>query len=148
MGALSDALKNVQKHAFQTETILDKIRNVGQPGSRLTPARSSRNDARVGARLDFGSNFTKDGKQYQNVNFQLNKDADESSIRALVKQNGTHTKYAEVPVLISPPNVPTTKVDKEGKKVPLSQKEMQAAEKVELRKRTNQLFVDMFSALK
>ena len=101
MGVLSDTLKSLRIHANKSSSIEDKMKTAGQPGSRLTPARSNRNDTKLGGRLDFGSTFTKDGKQYQNVNFQLNKNAESESIQAMVKKNGTDKKYVEVPVLVS-----------------------------------------------
>lgn len=102
----------------------------------------------MGGRIDWGSIFTRDGKQYQNVNLQLNKNAENSSIKKLVEKHGSHKKYAEVSVLVSPPVVPTTKRDKKGKEVPLSEKEVKAATEAELEKRKDKMFEDLLRAVK
>ncbi|KAF2722986.1 hypothetical protein K431DRAFT_345175, partial [Polychaeton citri CBS 116435] len=83
MGILNKVLVRIRQGAERSSSIIQALKSVHDAGGRVTPARSSRNDAQIGGRLDWGTKFTRDGQQYQNVNFQLNKEAQDSSIKGL-----------------------------------------------------------------
>ncbi|KAK5113995.1 hypothetical protein LTR62_003118 [Meristemomyces frigidus] len=146
MGVLEKTLNAIKQRAQASKSILQALKTGHDEGKRAAPARSSRNDAQIGGRLDWGSRFTRNGQEYQNVNFQLNKEAKDSSIKQLVKKNGTHKKYAEVAVPVSDPQVATEKVEG-GKKIKLSDQEIAAAKERELAKRRDNMFKDLNDAL-
>lgn len=71
----------------------------GIPGHRAGPTQASNNDAKIGARLDYGERFEQDGKGYQRVNFQLNKGAERTTIRELANKD-PHKVWASADIRI------------------------------------------------
>ncbi|OQN95201.1 hypothetical protein B0A48_18624 [Cryoendolithus antarcticus] len=124
MGVLEKTLSAIRQRAQASKSILQALKTGHNEGSRAAPARSTRNDAQIGGRLDW----------------------DPSSLKMLVKKNGTHKKYAEVAVPVSDPQVPTETVEG-GKKVKLSDKEIAAAKERELANRRDKMFKDLDDAL-
>jgi hypothetical protein len=56
-------------------------------GTRAQPAKTGKNDAAVGSRLDFGPTTTKNKDTVRKFNFQLNKDASNSSVKKLAAKD-------------------------------------------------------------
>ncbi|KXT03796.1 hypothetical protein AC578_737 [Pseudocercospora eumusae] len=72
-----------------------------EAGTRAAPARGGKHDKQVGGRIDYGDKHQIGEKLYRRVKFQLNKDADDKSVRELAKQS--HKIWAEADVQIDPP---------------------------------------------
>ncbi|DAA72767.1 TPA_exp: Uncharacterized protein A8136_5436 [Trichophyton benhamiae CBS 112371] len=72
----------------------------GTAGTRAAPTQSGTNDEKMGGRLDFGERFEKDGKVYCRFNFQLNKNAENKTLRDLARDN-THKKWSSAEIEIS-----------------------------------------------
>ncbi|KAF8514928.1 hypothetical protein BU17DRAFT_15084, partial [Hysterangium stoloniferum] len=64
-------------------------------GSRVWPKQTQ--DKKLGARLDWGEKFQKDGHWYRNMVLQVNKDAENPAINEVAKK-GTHEKRAIIQV--------------------------------------------------
>jgi hypothetical protein len=69
-------------------------RGHGIPGTRAAPAQTGNNDKKIGSRLDNGETFTKDGKQYKRYKFQVNKGADDKTLKELADKN-SHEVWAQ-----------------------------------------------------
>jgi hypothetical protein len=53
--------------------------------------------------LDYGEKFVKDGKTYQRLNWQLNKDAENSTLKKLAQQDSHYVwSTADVAVVETP----------------------------------------------
>lgn len=75
----------------------------GTAGFRAAPTRSGNNDQKIGSRLDYGEKFLKDGKTYQRLNWQLNKDAENSTLKKLAQQDSHYVwSTADVEVVENP----------------------------------------------
>lgn len=72
-----------------------------EAGTRAVPARGGKHDKQVGGRIDHGDKHWEGGKLFRRLKFQLNKNADDKSVRELAKQS--HKIWAEVDVQIDPP---------------------------------------------
>lgn len=59
----------------------------GIPGTRAAPAQAGNNDKKIGSRLDNGETFTKGGKQYKRYKFQVNKGADDKTLKELADKD-------------------------------------------------------------
>ncbi len=71
----------------------------GVPGTRAAPTRSGNNDAKAGGRLDHGENYTKGNQTVHRVKYQLNKDAENTTLKKLAAQDSHKVwSYADVPV--------------------------------------------------
>lgn len=69
----------------------------GELGTRAAPAQAGNNDAEIGSRLDHGKKFIgEDGREYQRLKLQLNKQAADATLRKLAKQD-SHRAEADVP---------------------------------------------------
>jgi hypothetical protein len=86
-----------EQHSTPGETT---TRSGQHPGARFShpaassPTRSRTNDTKIGGRLDFGPKITKDGQEHQKLYYQLNKDAENSSIKKVAQQNGHQSGWA------------------------------------------------------
>ncbi|KAK0707061.1 hypothetical protein B0T26DRAFT_729017 [Lasiosphaeria miniovina] len=63
-------------------------------GVRAVPARTTTNDETIGCRLDFGPKLAGDKRQY---NFQLNKNARNTSVKKLAQKN-SHKVWSEAEI--------------------------------------------------
>jgi hypothetical protein len=80
-------------------------RGNGDLGTRAAPARSGNNDKKIGGRLDFGPKIIKNGQEYRKIFFQLNKDADDSTIKKLADKNSHQVwSEADIPIKEQPSN--------------------------------------------
>ncbi|MCJ1472450.1 hypothetical protein MMC13_001098 [Lambiella insularis] len=69
----------------------------GTPGTRAAPTQTPKNDANFGLRIDHGEKFNKGGKVFQRFNVQANKNAKNSTIRAMANKNSHQIlTYADV----------------------------------------------------
>lgn len=99
--ALLKALFQLEKYVQLESRATNIISGSGLPGNRAIPARTRKNDAYYGCRLDYGAVIQKDGKPYQErLKFQLNQNAADHSIRRVVKKHGSHRVCAQVDVEI------------------------------------------------
>ena len=71
----------------------------GIPGTRAAPTQAGNNDAKIGLRLDYGERFKIDGKEYLRVNLQVNKGAENPTLRALANKN-SHEVWSYADILI------------------------------------------------
>ncbi|KAF2473308.1 uncharacterized protein BDR25DRAFT_312401 [Lindgomyces ingoldianus] len=75
----------------------------GIAGFRAAPTRSGNNDQKISSQLDYGKKFVKDGKTYQRLNWQLNKDAENSTLKKLAQQDSHYVwSTADVEVVENP----------------------------------------------
>ncbi len=59
----------------------------GELGSRAAPTQVGKNDAKIGLRLDYGKEFQKDGKKYGRLNLQVNKKAENTTLKDLASKD-------------------------------------------------------------
>lgn len=69
------------------------LRGQGEPGHRAAPARGGNHDARIGSRIDIGEIIKKGGKEFRRYKFQLNVDAQDSTLRKKAAQD-SHKVYS------------------------------------------------------
>jgi len=72
----------------------------GQAGHRAGPTRAGNNDAKIGARLDYGEKFKKGNQDFLRLNFQINKGAERKTLKELANKN-SHKVWATADVLLS-----------------------------------------------
>ncbi|KAM5476215.1 hypothetical protein MauCBS54593_000900 [Microsporum audouinii] len=75
------------------------LRGLGEPGHRAAPARGGNHDARIGSRIDVGEITKKAGKEYRRYKFQLNSNAQDSTLKKKAAQN-SHMVYSTADVEI------------------------------------------------
>ncbi|KAK2855627.1 hypothetical protein FQN49_005007 [Arthroderma sp. PD_2] len=68
-------------------------KGTGVAGSRAAPTQAGTNDEKMGGRVDFGERFERNGKIYCRYTFQLNKNAENKTLRTLAQQD-THRKWS------------------------------------------------------
>lgn len=71
----------------------------GEPGHRAAPARGGNHDARIGSRIDVGEVIKKAGKDYRRYKFQLNLNAQDSTLKKKAAQD-SHKVYSTADVEI------------------------------------------------
>jgi hypothetical protein len=71
----------------------------GEPGHRAAPARGGNHDARIGSRIDVGELIKKAGKEYRRYKFQLNLNAQDSTLKKKAAQD-SHMVYSTADVEI------------------------------------------------
>lgn len=113
-------LNKLQGWVFQSRSQMEKILSgTGTPGTRAAPTQAGNNDANIGLRLDYGEIFNRDGKMYQRVNLQVNKGAENPTLKALGKNS--HEVWSHADVLIQSEQVASraaTVSDSAGQAVP------------------------------
>ncbi|KAL9023352.1 MAG: hypothetical protein Q9196_007255, partial [Gyalolechia fulgens] len=73
---------------------------LGTPGTRAAPAQTGVNDTRIGSRLDNAQTIIKeDGKQYKRYELQINKNADDPTLKKMANKD-SHKVWAEALVPI------------------------------------------------
>lgn len=75
------------------------LRGQGEPGHRAAPARGENHDARIGSRIDVGEIIKKAGKEYRRYKFQLNLNAQDSTLKKKAAQD-SHKVYSTADVEI------------------------------------------------
>ena len=86
VSALVASARALRDHILQTKSrTLAFVQAQGAAGHRFAPKQLGNNDARIGCRLDNGENLAKAGKQYKRYKFQLNKNADNTTLKDYVK---------------------------------------------------------------
>ena len=85
---------NMSKSAIKTLLSGD-----GVPGTRAAPTRSGNHDAKAGGRLDHGENYKKGNQTVHRLKFQLNKNAENATLKKLAAQDSHKVwSYADVPM--------------------------------------------------
>lgn len=77
--------------------ILKIAQGQGIAGTRAAPSQSGPNDTKIGSRLDNGEKFLKDNKEYKRYKWQLNKNADNATLKDLANKN-SHQVWAEADI--------------------------------------------------
>lgn len=85
---------------LQSRTRIERVvSGTGTPGTRAAPTQAGSNDAKIGLRLDYGEKFRKDGKTYMRVNLQVNKGAENPTLKALANKN-SHEVWSYADILV------------------------------------------------
>jgi hypothetical protein len=96
--ALKSSLQTLKAWILQSNSRVQKIANgQGNAGTRAAPAQSGSNDKKIGSRLDNGETFTKNGKEYKRYKFQINKGADDTTLKQLADKN-SHKVWAQADI--------------------------------------------------
>jgi hypothetical protein len=102
--SLKNSLHSLKNWVFQSESRVQTIaRGQGTAGTRAAPTKSGNNDKKIGSRLDHGETFTKDGHQYKRFKFQVNKGAEDKTLKQLADKN-SHAVYAEADLRLGQPD--------------------------------------------
>ncbi|KAJ5086508.1 hypothetical protein NUU61_007815 [Penicillium alfredii] len=72
----------------------------GIAGTRAAPSQSGPNDTKIGSRLDNGEKIVKEGKDYKRYKWQLNKNADNATLKELANKD-SHKVWAEADVSVT-----------------------------------------------
>ena len=108
--AVKDSLKNLQAWVFQSPSRVKTIADgQGTPGTRAAPTQLSTNDKKIGSRLDNGEKIIKDEKEYRRYKFQINKGADNATLKQLANQD-SHKVWSQADVPIGGEGLPDDKV--------------------------------------
>lgn len=74
-------------------------RGEGTPGTRAAPAQAGNNDKKIGTRLDNAETIDRDGKKFRRYKFQVNKGADNPTLKTLADKNSHEVwSHADMPV--------------------------------------------------
>ncbi|KAJ4992999.1 hypothetical protein SVAN01_01351 [Stagonosporopsis vannaccii] len=93
--SLKVSLQSLKDWVFQSKSRVQKIASgQGTAGTRAAPAQSGTNDKTIGSRLDNGETFDKDGRQYKRYKFQVNKGADDKTLKDLANKD-SHKVWAQ-----------------------------------------------------
>lgn len=98
--SIKDSIRSIQAWVMQSESRIAKIAaGNGTPGDRAAPTRTTKNDQKIGARLDNGERFELDGQVYMRYKVQLNKGAENPTLKALADKNSHEVwSQADLPV--------------------------------------------------
>jgi len=98
--AVKDSLKSLKAWVFQSPSRVKKIaEGKGAPGTRAAPAQAGTNDKKIGSRLDNGETVVKSGKEYKRYKFQINKGADNSTLKQLANKDSHKVwSQADIPI--------------------------------------------------
>ncbi|KAI9923367.1 hypothetical protein ASPWEDRAFT_403846 [Aspergillus wentii DTO 134E9] len=86
-----EALMTYIKQSKSRRTTI--LHGQGEPGHRAAPARGGNHDARIGSRIDVGEIIKKAGKEYRRYKFQLNSNAQDSTLKKKAAQD-SHMVYS------------------------------------------------------
>ena len=93
--ALKSSLQDLKNWVLQSNSRVQTIAaGQGTAGTRAAPTQSGNNDKKIGSRLDNGEVFNKDGKSYKRYKFQVNKGADDRTLKDLADKN-SHKVWAQ-----------------------------------------------------
>ncbi|KAL8703900.1 MAG: hypothetical protein Q9201_002912 [Fulgogasparrea decipioides] len=98
--ALKDSLESLKAWVLRSPS---RVKNIaegnGIPGTRAAPTQLSRNDKKIGSRLDNGEKIIKSGKEYKQYKFQINKGADNSTLKELANKDSHKVwSQADIPI--------------------------------------------------
>ncbi|KAH9871023.1 hypothetical protein J1614_006597 [Plenodomus biglobosus] len=97
---LKRSIQDLKTWVFQSRSRVQLIANgQGTAGTRAAPAQSGNNDKKIGSRLDNGENFTKDDKEYKRYKLQVNKGAEDKTLKRLADKD-SHTVWAQADAAI------------------------------------------------
>ncbi|KAF2496249.1 hypothetical protein BU16DRAFT_526754 [Lophium mytilinum] len=93
--SLKTSLQSLKTWVFQSPSRVQKIASgQGTAGTRAAPTQAGPNDKSIGSRLDNGETFTKNGKQYKRYKFQVNKGANDKTLKQLADKD-SHKVWAQ-----------------------------------------------------
>ncbi|KAJ9284671.1 hypothetical protein DTO021C3_7701 [Paecilomyces variotii] len=93
-----DALKNwVLGRSSQVTKLAS---GQGIAGTRAAPSQSGSNDTTIGSRLDNGEKITKDGKEYKRYKWQINKNAENATLKELANKD-SHRVWSEADIPVT-----------------------------------------------
>lgn len=96
--AMKESLDYI-KASMSKSAVKTLLSGDGVPGTRAAPTRSGNNDAKAGGRLDHGENYTKGNQTVHRLKYQLNKNAENTTLKKLAAQDSHKVwSYADVPV--------------------------------------------------
>jgi hypothetical protein len=85
---LVSSLTYLVKYDVKVVNILQTcVDNIANSGSCAWPSRKTSNDVKIGAQVDYGDKFLKDGKQYCSLVLQANKGAKSKQLKQLAAAN-------------------------------------------------------------
>ncbi|KJX96291.1 hypothetical protein TI39_contig679g00001 [Zymoseptoria brevis] len=98
--ALKESLKGLKTWVFASPSRVMKLaRGEGAPGTRAAPAQVGNNDKKIGVRLDNADTIVKDGKTFKRYKFQVNKGAENPTLKTLADKNSHEVwSHADIPV--------------------------------------------------
>ena len=106
--ALKESLKSLKAWVFASPSRVKKIaEGQGTPGTRAAPAQAGTNDTKIGLRLDNGDKIVRDGKEYKRYKLQVNKDADNATLKDLANKD-SHKVWSQTDVPIGEGTVEET----------------------------------------
>jgi len=94
--SLEALMAHIKQSKSRRTTILQAR---GEPGHRAAPARGSNHDAKIGSRIDVGEIVRKDEKEFRRYKFQLNSNAQDSTLKKKAAQD-SHKVYSTADVEI------------------------------------------------
>jgi hypothetical protein len=98
--ALKESLKSLKTWVLASPSRVAKLaRGEGTPGTRAAPAQAGNNDEKIGVRLDNADTIVKEGKKFKRYKFQVNKSADNPTLKTLADKNSHEVwSQADMPV--------------------------------------------------
>ncbi|KAJ6001654.1 hypothetical protein N7499_008847 [Penicillium canescens] len=84
----------------RSSQVLKLAQGQGIAGTRAAPAQAGTNDTKIGSRLDHGEKVIKDGKEYKRYKWQLNKNAENSTLKELANKD-SHKVWSEADVPVT-----------------------------------------------
>lgn len=102
--ARKKALTLLKNWVMDSSSRMKKLASgTGDSGARAAPARTKKNDQNLGSRIDYGPMWKDDKTEYRRYNWQLNSDANDSSIKKLAQKDSHKVwSHANVPVTPAP----------------------------------------------
>ena len=98
VSAIVAGARGLREYILQTPSrAIAFVKSQGTAGQRFAPKQSGNNDAKFGCRLDNGEVFIKDAKQYMRYKFQLNKNAENKTLKEHASKD-SHKVWAQVDV--------------------------------------------------
>ena len=75
--AIKDQLNTLRTWVLNSRSRVEKLVSGSETlGSRAVPTQTTRNDEKIGLRLNYGKQYEKDGKKYSRLNLQVIKGAE------------------------------------------------------------------------
>lgn len=98
--ALKESLKSLKSWVMASPSRMAKLaRGEGAPGTRAAPAQAGNNDKKIGVRLDNADTILKDGKKFKRYKFQVNKGAENPTLKSLADKNSHEVwSQADIPI--------------------------------------------------
>ena len=99
--ARQESLETLKNWVLGRSSQVTKIASgQGIAGTRAAPTQSGPNDLKIGSRLDNGEKIVKDGKEHKRYKWQVNKNAENATLRELANKN-SHKVWAEADIPIN-----------------------------------------------